>query len=106
MLHETDKPKRSEFNLHEHFSALERDWLSGFLVTNTGVIAAVYGDRDPHQLFIEFDSQLMSAPDLLDILYRRGLRADLRAADCPDSGTTSGGKSARVKSSSVHNSQR
>jgi len=74
----TGKLKKSELNLREHLSVLERDWLSACLVSNVGVKGAIYSDKDPHHLVVEYDSNLTNGPDLLDILYRWGLRAELR----------------------------
>lgn len=72
MQQDTGKLKRSEFNLRKHLSALERDWLSGCLVSNVGVKGVSYSDKDPDQLVVEYDSNLMEDTDLLDILYLRG----------------------------------
>jgi hypothetical protein len=86
MQQDTGKLKRSELNLREHLSALERDWLGGCLVSHVGVKVAIYGNNDPHQLVVEYDSNLMNATDLLDILYLRGVRAELRTADFTSAG--------------------
>jgi hypothetical protein len=86
MQQDTGKLKKSALNLREHLSALERDWLSGCLVSNVGVKVAIYSDRDPQQLVVEYDSKLMNGTDLLDILHLRGVRAELRTADLASKG--------------------
>lgn len=79
MQHETGKLKRSALNLREQLSALERDWLSACLVSNVGVRVAIYSDKDPQQLIVEYDSKLMNGTDVLDILRLRGVRANVAA---------------------------
>jgi hypothetical protein len=71
----------SELYLREYLSALERDWLSGCLVSNAGVQGAIYSDEDPHQLVVEYDADLIDGTDLLDILHLWGMRVEFRTVD-------------------------
>ena len=77
MRQDTGRLKRSELNLRDHLSVLEKDWLSGWLVSSIGVKDAFYSDEDPHQLVVEYDSNLTNATDLLDLLFLRGVPAKL-----------------------------
>jgi hypothetical protein len=68
-------------------------------VSNVGVQGAIYSDEDPHQLVLEYDSNLMNGTDVLDILYLREVRAELRTADFTATGAANFGGSARVRGS-------
>jgi len=84
---DTPKLKRSELKLRERFSALERDWLIGCLVSKGGVREVIYGDEDPHRLTVEYDAGLMNSVDLVDFLHLWGLVAEAVPAFMPNNVT-------------------
>ena len=83
--------KRSELGLREPLSALEQDWLRGCSVSNVGVTGAIYSDQDPYELVVEYASDPVNGRNLLDILYLRGVRAELRNADVTPTGAANVG---------------
>lgn len=63
---------KTVFELREHLTALERDWLTGCLVSKGAVQGVICSDEDPHRLAIEYE-ECLDRTDLLDLLYLCGL---------------------------------
>ncbi len=69
--------KKSRLQIRELLSDLERDWLIGRLSSSSGVRRATYSDADRHGLIIEYDADVISCVDLMDLLHLCGLHADI-----------------------------
>jgi hypothetical protein len=68
--------KTTELVVRDHLNGLEREWVIGRLASQGGVRSALYQDDDPHCLIVEYDADLLSPSDLLDLLYSCGLQAE------------------------------
>jgi hypothetical protein len=68
--------KTTELAGRDHLNGLEREWVIGRLVSEGGVRDALYQDDDPHRLIVEYDADLLSPSDLLDLLYSCDLQVE------------------------------
>jgi hypothetical protein len=66
--------KSTGLAVRDDLNGLEREWVIGRLVSQSGVRDALYQADDPHRLIVEYDADLLSLSDLLDLLCSCGLR--------------------------------
>lgn len=55
----------------------EREYLRSLLLKKDGVDAAAYHDDKPHLMIIEYDPDEITSQQLLDVVLKRGVRAEL-----------------------------
>lgn len=55
----------------------EREYLRDMLLKQSGVDAAAYHDDKPHLMLIEYDPDEVTSQQLLNVVLKRGIRAEL-----------------------------
>ena len=55
----------------------EREYLRDMILKQNGVDAAAYHDDKPHLIMIEYDPDEVTSQQLLNIVLKRGIRAEL-----------------------------
>ncbi len=55
----------------------EREYLRDMILKHDGVDAAAYHDDKPHLMIIEYDPDEVTSQQLLGIVRKRGIRAEL-----------------------------
>lgn len=55
----------------------EREYLRDMILKQNGVDAAAYHDEKPHLMVIEYDPDEITSQQLLNIILKRGIHAEL-----------------------------
>ena len=55
----------------------ERDELRDLILRNNGVDAAAYHDDKPHLMIVEYDPDVISSQQLLQVVTKKGYHAEL-----------------------------
>ena len=55
----------------------EREYLRDMLLKQSGVDAVAYHDDKPHLMLIEYDPDEVTSQQLLNVVLKRGIRAEL-----------------------------
>jgi hypothetical protein len=76
---EARERRTAEIEVHANFSARERDWIVGRLMSHCGVEDVRFSDSHAPSLLIEYDAALVTGAELVNSLYRCGLPAPTRA---------------------------
>ncbi len=64
-------------HIDENTSHDQREELRDHMLQHKGVMAAAYRDDKPHLMIIEYDPEVASSDDFLDIAKSSGLTAEL-----------------------------
>jgi hypothetical protein len=70
--------KTAEIELRADPGRLERNWIIGRLMSQSGVSDAIWGEAHMPSLVIEYDADIVSSAELVNFLYVCGLSAPVR----------------------------
>lgn len=67
--------RTADLEVRERLNGLEKDWVTGLLVSRNGVNGALWRGENGLRLSVEYDADVVSGDELLDLLQTCALHA-------------------------------